>query len=153
MCRKLLPRAAFAVGREQGCVGGGRPPSAAAQCRSSPSPCHPHPCACTPGPSPFREAGLPEGVSYPRQTEDMLGKYKPPTKRRDPSSTPTALCPTPLATDQDQCWLHGCLTCVVTQASHSEAPVLCLIVDVTLLKFRIILDKGPHVFILHRERP
>lgn len=52
----------------------------------------------------------------------MQGKPKPPKKGRDPTSTPTALCPTPPATDQDQHWLRGCLTSVVTQGPILRRP-------------------------------
>lgn len=66
--------------------------------------------------------GCKKNIFYPRKTEDMQGKSKPPKKRRDPTSTPTALWPTPPATDQGQHWLHGCLTSVVTQGPILRRP-------------------------------
>lgn len=41
----------------------------------------------------------------------------------------------------------------IHRAQYSEGPMLCLMVAVIALKFLIILNKDPHIFILHWESP
>lgn len=84
MCRKLLPRAAFAVGREQGCVGGGDFPLQLLSAEAAPPPATHIPAPALQAPAPSGRQVYPRAFPIPDKLRTCWANISPPQRGGTP---------------------------------------------------------------------